>query len=154
MNPVIHTAAQPVGLVQKCSRCGAVLIDRTGEMRIEGDNFDTVWYEGNVKEYQAALGRATSITDLPATCALVPSTADIVRAAIADQLGQDIELVVDNARLVDDLNADSLDEVTITMAIEDAVAIDIPDGDAERWHRVADVVAYVERRLAEHKARA
>ena len=50
-------------------------------------------------------------------------------------------------RLVDDLGADSLDIVELTMAIEDEFDLYIPDEDAEKWVTIGDVYEYIEDRV-------
>ena len=44
------------------------------------------------------------------------------------------------ARLVEDLGADSLDSVELTMALEEEFVIKIPDEDAEKTKTVQDVI--------------
>jgi hypothetical protein len=44
----IHTAAPPQGPVQRCARCDAVLIDRTGEMVLASTGGPPIWWSGNV----------------------------------------------------------------------------------------------------------
>ena len=44
--PVIHTAGEPDGLIQKCVRCGYVLIDHTDTQSI--GEWHPVWWSGNV----------------------------------------------------------------------------------------------------------
>ncbi len=46
--------------------------------------------------------------------------------------------------LNDDLGADSLDAVELTMALEEEFEIEIPDGDMDKWVTVGDVYAYVD----------
>ena len=47
-----------------------------------------------------------------------------------------------DARFVEDLFADSLDLVELTMAFEEEFGIDIPDEVAEKMHTVGDVYKY------------
>ena len=42
-----------------------------------------------------------------------------------------------------DLGADSLDRVELVMAIEDEFEVEILDSDAEKFQKVADVVAFM-----------
>ncbi len=51
--------------------------------------------------------------------------------------------------LAGDLNFDSIDSVDAVLSLEDEFEITIPDDDVERLHTVADVVAYITRRLEE-----
>jgi acyl carrier protein len=71
------------------------------------------------------------------------NVASRVRKLIAERLSVDAARVTDDARLVEDLNADSLDSVEIVMALEEEFGIEIPDQEAEKFLRVRDVVAYV-----------
>ena len=43
-----------------------------------------------------------------------------------------------------DLGADSLDRVELVMALEDEFEVEILDSDAEKFQKVADVVAFLE----------
>jgi acyl carrier protein len=45
----------------------------------------------------------------------------------------------------EDLGADSLSLVELVMAIEEKLNISVPDEDAEKFIRVQDVIAYLER---------
>lgn len=71
-----------------------------------------------------------------------------VTAQTAVILRQDLQLIVPEARLAQDLGADSLDAVALVIAIEDHFAIDIPDEDAEQLRTVRDVIEYVELAVA------
>jgi acyl carrier protein len=64
---------------------------------------------------------------------------------IVEQLSVDKEKVVPNAHFVDDLGADSLDQVELIMAMEEAFDIEIPDEDAEQIKTVQDAINYVEK---------
>jgi len=56
--------------------------------------------------------------------------------------------VVPEARIHEDLGADSLDSVDILMGIEEEFYIDISDEEAEKWITVGDVISYVVERVA------
>ena len=47
-----------------------------------------------------------------------------------------------------DLGADSLDRVELVMALEDEFEVEILDSDAEKFAKVADVVAFIEAKKA------
>lgn len=66
---------------------------------------------------------------------------------IADQLGADPDDVRPEARLVEDLGADSLDMVELIMAVEEEFGIEVPDEDAESLATVGQIADYLERRL-------
>jgi len=67
---------------------------------------------------------------------------------VAGQLGVERTEVVAEARILDDLGADSLDVVELVMALEDAYDITVPDEAIERLHTLGDVQRYVEGSLA------
>ena len=67
-----------------------------------------------------------------------------VKSIIVDQLGVDEEQVTPDASFVDDLGADSLDQVELVMALEEEFGLEIPDEDAEKITRVKEAVSYIE----------
>ncbi len=67
-----------------------------------------------------------------------------VKSIVVDQLGVDEEQVVPDASFVDDLGADSLDQVELVMAREEEFGLEIPDEDAEKITRVKEAVSYIE----------
>jgi acyl carrier protein len=72
-----------------------------------------------------------------------------VRNILAEQLGVDLGEVTPDARILDDLGADSLDVVEMVMSIEEAFDIEVPDEDVEELRTVADVERYVTRATGE-----
>jgi acyl carrier protein len=70
---------------------------------------------------------------------------DKVKQIIVEQLGVDEGEVTPTASFVDDLGADSLDQVELIMAFEEAFDIEIPDEDAEKIRTVKDAVEYVDK---------
>ncbi|GMR24613.1 MAG: acyl carrier protein [Acidobacteriota bacterium] len=66
-----------------------------------------------------------------------------VKGIIVEQLGVDEDQVTDDAAFVDDLGADSLDQVELVMALEEEFGLEIPDEDAEKIARVKDAVSYI-----------
>jgi acyl carrier protein len=66
-----------------------------------------------------------------------------VRGIIIEQLGVDEDQVTENASFVDDLGADSLDQVELVMALEEEFGVEIPDEDAEKITRVSEAVSYI-----------
>lgn len=72
---------------------------------------------------------------------------DKVRKAVSEQLGQPLEKVQLNSRIVEDLGADSLDTVELVIKLEEAFGMPIPDDDAERMKTVQDVIKYFQKRL-------
>jgi len=70
-----------------------------------------------------------------------------VKQIIAEKLGVSEDKITPNASFVDDLGADSLDQVELIMAFEDAFDIEIPDEDAEKLKTVKDALNYLESKL-------
>ena len=74
---------------------------------------------------------------------------DEVTKIIVYHLGVKESEVKSEARLVEDLGADSLDSVELTMALEEEFVIKIPDEDAEKTKTVQDVINYISKRLTQ-----
>ena len=66
-----------------------------------------------------------------------------VRKIVIEHLDADPEKVTEKASFIDDLGADSLDNVELVMAFEEAFDIEIPDEDAEKIRTVNDAVDYI-----------
>ncbi|NLP03800.1 MAG: acyl carrier protein [Fibrobacter sp.] len=66
-----------------------------------------------------------------------------VKQIIAEKLGVSEDKVNPQASFVDDLGADSLDQVELIMAFEDAFDVEIPDEDAEKLKTVKDAMEYL-----------
>lgn len=66
---------------------------------------------------------------------------------IADSLGVDAEEVTPRTSLVDDLGADSLDVVELSMMCEETFKITIDESDAESFVTVSNVTDFVTRQL-------
>ncbi|MCI5146726.1 MAG: acyl carrier protein [Candidatus Electrothrix sp. AR3] len=62
---------------------------------------------------------------------------------IVEQLSVDKDKVVPGAAFVDDLGADSLDQVELIMAMEEEFDVEIPDEDAEKIKTVQNAIDYV-----------
>ena len=62
---------------------------------------------------------------------------------ICEQLDVPEDDVVPEASFVDDLGADSLDQVELIMAMEEDFDISIPDEDAEKIGTVQDAIDYI-----------
>mgnify|MGYP000570642675 CR=1 FL=1 len=67
-----------------------------------------------------------------------------VKNVIVDTLSCDAEAVTMEARLVEDLEADSLDAVELNMALEDALGFSIEDEELQNMKTVGDIVRYLE----------
>lgn len=75
------------------------------------------------------------------------TTEEKLRNIVADQLAVDTSDVTENANLVEDLGADSLDLVELTMNIEEGLDLEIEGDDAEKWKTYGDVLRYVTSRV-------
>jgi acyl carrier protein len=75
---------------------------------------------------------------------LTVSTFDRVKKVVVDQLNVEPDEVTPEATFVEDLRADSLDMVELSMAFEEEFQVDIPDEDAEKIKTVQDAVNYIE----------
>jgi acyl carrier protein len=73
------------------------------------------------------------------------SVEERVKQIIVEQLGVDEAEVTPTASFVDDLGADSLDQVELVMAFEEAFGIEVPDEDAEKMTTVKDAVEYIDK---------
>lgn len=68
-----------------------------------------------------------------------------IKDIIVEQLGVNEDQVTAEAKLMEDLGADSLDAVELVMAIEEEFGIEVPDDEAEKLTSLADIQAYVEK---------
>jgi acyl carrier protein len=75
-----------------------------------------------------------------------------VKTIVAEQLGVRLEQVVDNASLVNDLGADSLDTVEFIMALEAQFDIEIPTEGCEKLLTVDGATAYIKARVHQMRA--
>ena len=71
------------------------------------------------------------------------SVADRVREIVVDQLGVNTEQVVDEAKFIEDLGADSLDTVELVMALEEEFDAEIPDDETEKLITVGDAIKFI-----------
>ena len=67
-----------------------------------------------------------------------------IKQVIAKQLGISADTIRDDALIVDDLGAHSLDAVELLMALEDRFGISIPDEDVIELKTVRDVEEYIQ----------
>lgn len=67
-----------------------------------------------------------------------------IKAIIVEQLGVNESQVTEEASFVDDLGADSLDQVELILALEEEFGIEIPDEDAEKIATVGDAIKYID----------
>ncbi|MBR2435249.1 MAG: acyl carrier protein [Lentisphaeria bacterium] len=70
--------------------------------------------------------------------------ADKVKEIVVKQLAVAEDQVTEEARFIEDLNADSLDQVELIMALEEEFNAEIPDEEAERLKTVGDAIKFIE----------
>lgn len=70
-----------------------------------------------------------------------------IREVLVAQLAVKPEMVKPDAKVTDDLGADSLDAIELVAALEEKFGISIPEDDAKQIATVADVISLVEQRL-------
>jgi len=68
-----------------------------------------------------------------------------VKQIISEQLGVDEAEVTPSASFADDLGADSLDQVELVMALEEAFSVSVSDEDTEKLLTVQDAIDYVDK---------
>ena len=71
-------------------------------------------------------------------------TAERVKKIVVEHLGVEAEKVSEEASVIDDLGADSLDIVELVMAFEEEFGVEIPDDAAEKITTVKDAIDYIE----------
>ena len=67
-----------------------------------------------------------------------------VKKIVIEHLGIDEVKVVDSASFVDDLGADSLDQVELVMKFEDEFGCEIPDDAAEKITTIKAAITFIE----------
>ena len=72
---------------------------------------------------------------------------DRLHQLVSAQLGVELDEVVKDARILDDLGADSLDVVELVMAMEETFDIVVPDEDVEAMQTIGDVESYLVGRI-------
>jgi len=68
-----------------------------------------------------------------------------VKQIVVEQLGVEESEVTPKSSFVDDLGADSLDQVELVMAFEEGFDLEIPDEDAEKIRTVQDAIDYIQK---------
>ena len=66
-----------------------------------------------------------------------------VKKIVVEHLDVEAEKVTENASFIDDLGADSLDNVELVMAFEEEFGVEIPDDAAEKILTVKDAIEFV-----------
>ena len=70
-----------------------------------------------------------------------------VKAIVVENLGVNMEEVVNSASFVEDLGADSLDTVELVMALEEEFETEIPDEEAEKITTVQEAIDFVSKNV-------
>ncbi len=76
------------------------------------------------------------------------SVADRIKKIVIEHLDVEAEKVTEKASFIDDLGADSLDNVELVMAFEEEFGVEIPDDAAETIQTVGDAISFVEKASA------
>ncbi|HAK63138.1 MAG: acyl carrier protein [Pseudomonadota bacterium] len=66
-----------------------------------------------------------------------------VKKIVVEHLGVEPDKVVEGASFIDDLGADSLDQVELVMAFEEEFGVEIPDDAAEKIQTVQDAISFL-----------
>jgi acyl carrier protein len=74
--------------------------------------------------------------------------AERVKKIVVEHLGVDAEKVTPEASFIDDLGADSLDNVELVMAFEEEFGVEIPDDAAETIQTGGDASKFIEKSQA------
>ena len=75
-------------------------------------------------------------------------TFESVRDIIVETLSCDAENVKPDTNLIEDLEADSLEIVELSMALQENLGIGIEDEDLEKIHTVQDILDYIKSKQA------
>ena len=71
-------------------------------------------------------------------------TIDKVKKLVAVQLNKPVESIADEAKLIEDLGADSLDVVEMLMTLEDEFDIAIPDEETSKLVTIKDIAEMID----------
>jgi acyl carrier protein len=77
----------------------------------------------------------------------VASVEEIVIEIVAEQLGIDKEKITRESSFVNDLGADSLDQVELVMELEDEFDLEIPEEEAEKIQTVGQAIDFIEQHV-------
>ncbi len=70
-----------------------------------------------------------------------------VKQIVVEHLGVDASKVVDGANFVDDLGADSLDQVELVMKFEEEFKCEIPDDAAQTLTTVGKAIEFLQEKI-------
>lgn len=113
--------------------------DAREEQRLAEDSGDSQLDEEDTDEDQ----------DDSDTSSLLYSVYGRLIGILTEQLSIDPESIELDSSIVDDLYADSLDQVELVMALEEEFETEIPDEDAQQFITVRDVLEYLWRYLSD-----
>lgn len=68
-----------------------------------------------------------------------------VKKIVSEHLDVEEGKIAENASFIDDLGADSLDQVELVMAFEEEFGIEIPDDAAEKIVTLEDAVTFIKK---------
>ncbi|MBA3052793.1 MAG: acyl carrier protein [Candidatus Omnitrophota bacterium] len=71
-----------------------------------------------------------------------------VKAIIAERLRADMDKITPEANFINDLGADSLDQVELVMALEDEFGLEIADDEAQKLDTVGKAIEYVKSKVS------
>ncbi len=74
--------------------------------------------------------------------------AERIKKIVIEHLDVEADKVTEKASFIDDLGADSLDNVELVMAFEEEFGVEIPDDAAETIQTVGDAISFVEKAAA------
>jgi acyl carrier protein len=74
----------------------------------------------------------------------VASVEERVVEIVADQLGVEKDKITRESHFVNDLGADSLDQVELVMELEEEFDLEIPDDAAEKLQTVGQAIDFIE----------
>ncbi|NRA74244.1 MAG: acyl carrier protein [Rickettsiales bacterium] len=75
-----------------------------------------------------------------------------LKKIVSKNLGVSESRITPDSRYIDDLGADSLDQVELIMKLEDEFGVEIPDEAAEKVRTIADTIKYIEEHSKENAA--
>ncbi len=73
---------------------------------------------------------------------------DDLKAKVAEKLGKNVDEVTDDARFIEDLQADSLDLMDFIMELEEDYHVEIPSTDSENLKTFGNLADYMENKLS------
>ncbi len=71
-----------------------------------------------------------------------------VKGVVSEKLNVGEDQVTADAKFVEDLGADSLDQVELIMALEDEFELKIPEEEAEKLTTIGSAVDFIESKLS------